>query len=148
MTQLVDGMTGLEQVQAVQLGTLPRPGIAGLVGFTLSRVDLGDVEATLETRTDMTNPMGSVHGGIAATLLDTVMGCAVHTVLDAGEGYTTTDLHVHYVRGVPPGRRIVATGTVVHRGRRLATAEGRVVDERGRLVAHGTTSCMVFPAPR
>ncbi len=96
----------------------------------------------------MTNPMGSVHGGIAATLLDTVMGCAVHTVLDDGESYTTTDLHVHYVRGVNPGKTIVATGTVVHRGRRLATAEGRVLDERGRLVAHGTTSCMVFPAPR
>ena len=74
----------------------------------------------------MTNPMGSVHGGIAATLLDTVMGCAVHTVLDDGESYTTTDLHVHYVRGVNPGKTIVATGTVVHRGRRLATAEGRV----------------------
>jgi uncharacterized protein (TIGR00369 family) len=145
MTQL-DPAPGLEQVRAVQSGALPSPGIAGLVGFTLSRVDHGDVEATLVTRADMTNPMGSVHGGIAATLLDTVMGCAVHTVLDAGEGYTTTDLHVHYVRGVQPGKMVVATGTVVHRGRRLATAEGRVVDEQGRLVAHGTTSCMVFPA--
>jgi uncharacterized protein (TIGR00369 family) len=149
MTQLdLTVASGLEQVRAVQAGVLPRPGIAGLVGFELSRVDPGDVEATLATRPDMTNPMGSVHGGIAATLLDTVMGCAVHTVLDAGESYTTTDLHVHYVRGVHPGKTIVATGTVVHRGRRLATAEGRILDERGRLVAHGTTSCMVFPAPR
>ena len=141
-------MSGLEQVLAVQSGDLPAPGIAGLVGFTLSRVEPGDVEATLVTRADMTNPMGSVHGGIAATLLDTVMGCAVHTVLDDSESYTTTDLHVHYVRGVNPGKTIVATGTVMHRGGRLATAEGRVLDERGRLVAHGTTSCMIFPAPR
>ena len=146
MTQL-DTPAGLEQVRAVQSGALPRPGIAGLIGFTLSRVDAGDVEATLATRADMTNPMGGVHGGIAATLLDTVMGCAVHTVLEPGETYTTTDLHVHYVRGVNPGSTITATGTVVHRGRRLATAEGRVLDERGRLVAHGTTSCMLFSAP-
>jgi acyl-CoA thioesterase len=138
--------TGLDQVRAVQSGELPRPGIAGLVGFMLSRVEAGEVDAVLETRSDMTNPMGSVHGGIAATLLDTVMGCAVHTVLDPGESYTTTDLHVHYVRGVQPGRTIVATGTILHRGRRFATAEGRVVDDHGRLVAHGTTSCMVFPA--
>jgi uncharacterized protein (TIGR00369 family) len=143
----LDDATGLEQVRAVQSGLLPRPGMAGLVGFTLTRVDLGDVEATLDTHDAMTNPMGSVHGGIAATLLDTVMGSAVHTVLDPGESYTTTDLHVYYVRGVAPGTTIAATGTIVHRGRRLATAEGRVLDERGRLVAHGTTSCMVFPAP-
>jgi acyl-CoA thioesterase len=147
MTQL-DATDGLEQVRAVQSGALPRPGIAGLIGFRLSQVDLGEVEATLDTRADMTNPMGGVHGGIAATLLDTVMGCAVHTVLEPGEAYTTTDLHVHYVRGVDPGTTITATGTVVHRGRRLATAEGRVLDEGGRLVAHGTTSCMLFPAPR
>jgi uncharacterized protein (TIGR00369 family) len=118
--------------------------MARLVGFTLTRVDAGDVEASLVTRDDMTNPMGTVHGGIAATLLDTVMGCAVHTVLDDGEAYTTTDLHVRYVRGVAPGATLTATGTVTHRGRRLATGEGRVVDDRGRLVAHGTTSCMIF----
>lgn len=139
-------MTGLDQIRAVQDGTLPRPGIAGLVGFTLSRVEAGEVEATLETRVDMSNPMGTLHGGIAATLLDTAMGCAVHTVLDAGESYTTTDLHVHYVRAVAPGTTVVATGNVVHRGRRLATAEGRVVDDRGHVVAHATTTCMVFPA--
>ena len=95
----------------------------------------------------MTNPMGSVHGGIAATLLDTVMGCAVQTTLDDGEAFTTTDLQVHYVRTVNPGMAVHATGTVIHRGRRLATAEGRLVDERGKLVAHATTSCMILPSP-
>ena len=148
MTQLTTETTGLEQVRQVQSGELDPPGIAGLIGFRLTRVDQGDVEATLATRPDMANPMGSVHGGIAATLLDTVMACAVHTELEPGETYTTTDLHVHYVRGVNPGTSLVALGTITHKGRRLATAEGRLVDERGRLVAHGTTSCMVFPAPR
>jgi uncharacterized protein (TIGR00369 family) len=69
----------------------------------------------------------------------------VHTVLDEGESYTTTDLHLHYVRATSPGATLTATGSITHRGRRLATAEGRLVDERGKLVAHGTTSCMVFP---
>jgi uncharacterized protein (TIGR00369 family) len=137
-------VNGLNLIRAVQRGDLPAPGIAGLVGFALSRVEPGEVDATLVTRSDMTNPMGTVHGGIAATLLDTVMGCAVQTVLDDGEGYTTTDLHVHYVRAVSPGATLTARGVVLHRGRRLATAEGRLVDERDRLVAHGTTSCMVF----
>src|SRR5213078_3915352 len=100
MKQLIppSATTGLDLVRAVQRGGAPVPGIARLLGFILTRVDAGDVEAVLETRDDMTNPMGTVHGGIAATLLDTVMGCAVHTVLDAGEGYTTTDLQVRYVR--------------------------------------------------
>ena len=98
----------------------------------------------LETRDDMTNPMGTCTAAIAATLLDTVMGCAVHTMLDEGESYTTTDLQVHYVRTVIPGTTVTATGTVTHRGRRLATGEGRLVDDRGKLVAHGTTSCMIF----
>jgi uncharacterized protein (TIGR00369 family) len=137
-------MSGLDAIRAVQAGERPAPGIAQLIGFDLTRVEPGEVDATLATRADMTNPMGTVHGGIAATLLDTVMGCAVQTVLDEGEGYTTTDLHVHYVRAVAPGATLTATGTVLHRGRRLATAEGRLTDERGRLVAHGTTSCMVF----
>jgi len=137
---------GIDAVRAVQRGDVPGPGIARLLGFTLTRVEAGAVDAVLETSDEMTNPMHTVHGGIAATLLDTVMGCAVHTVLDEGEAYTTTDLHVRYVRAVAPGTILTATSTITHRGRRLATGDGRVVDEEGRLVAHGTTSCMIFPA--
>jgi uncharacterized protein (TIGR00369 family) len=138
-------MSGVAMLQAIKAGVAPAPGIADLLGFTLTRVQPGHVECTLETRDDMTNPMGSVHGGIAATLLDTVMGCAVQTVIDDGETFTTTDLQVHYVRTVMPGATVHAVGTVVHRGRRLATAEGRLLDERGKLVAHATTSCMILP---
>jgi uncharacterized protein (TIGR00369 family) len=145
MTQLESG-TGIERLRAVQAGAVPGPGIARLLGFTLTRVQPGEVQAALDARDDMTNPMGTIHGGVGATLLDTVMGCAVQTVLDDREAYTTTDLHVHYVRAVTPGASLTATGTVLHRGRRLATAEGKLVDERGRLIAHGTTSCMVFAA--
>jgi uncharacterized protein (TIGR00369 family) len=139
-----DRISGVAILRAIQAGELPGPGIANLLGFTLTRVQPGHVECTLVTRDDMTNPMGSIHGGIAATLLDTAMGCAVHTVLDEGESYTTTDLQVRYLRSVAPGTRLHATGTVVHRGRRLATAEGRLTDDRGKLVAQATTGCMIM----
>ena len=151
MTQRMPQRTSYERVgvarlRAIQSGDLPEPGIARLLGFTLTTIEPGHVACELLTRDDMTNPMGSVHGGIAATLLDTVMGCAVQTVLDAGESFTTTDLQIRYVRAVQPGARVRAEGTVVHRGRRLATAEGRLVDEEGKAVAHATTACMILPA--
>jgi uncharacterized protein (TIGR00369 family) len=134
--------SGLDRVRAIRDGRRGAPGIAGLIGFTLTTVDPGVVECELVARDDMTNPMGTVHGGIAATLLDTAMGCAVQTVLDT-PAWTTTDLHIHYVRSVRPGETLRARGEVVHCGRRLITAEGRLVDSRGKLVAHGTTSCLV-----
>ena len=101
---------------------------------------------SLVTRPDFTNPLGTVHGGIAATLLDSVMGCAVHSTLAPGVGYTTLELKVNYIRSArTDGRRLVGEGKVVHAGRRTATAEGRIVDERGALVAHATTTCLVLP---
>ena len=138
--------TGLDALRAVQAGEVPAPGIARLLGFSLTVVEHGHVECELLTRDDMTNPMGSVHGGIAATLLDTVMGCAVHSVLPADARYTTTDLQVRYVRPVVPGTRVRARGTVVHQGRRLVTAVGELVDDADRLVAHATTGCLVTTA--
>ncbi|MGD9702038.1 MAG: PaaI family thioesterase [Acidimicrobiia bacterium] len=139
-------MTGLEQLRAALGGELPPPGVGRLLGMELGELEEGRVAFTLETRPELGNPLGTVHGGIAATLLDSAMGCAVHSLLRAGERYTTLDLHVHYVRAIPlePGR-ITATGSIVHRGGRTATAEGRIVDAAGRLMAHGTTTCMVFP---
>jgi uncharacterized protein (TIGR00369 family) len=94
----------------------------------------------------MYNPIGSVHGGIAATILDSSLGCAVHTTLEAGVGYTTSDLQVRYVRaiGAETGR-ILAESSVVHSGRRLATAEGRLyVESSGQLLAHASTSCLIL----
>ena len=137
---------GLELVRAVQAGSAPVPGIARLLGFTLDSVEPGQVVAVLATRDDMTNPMGTVHGGVAATLLDTVMGCAVHTTLPAGVGYTTSDLQVRYIRAMGDHTgRVLAEGKVLHSGKRTATAEGRLfVQADGHLIAHGTTGCVVF----
>jgi uncharacterized protein (TIGR00369 family) len=94
----------------------------------------------------MYNPIGSVHGGIAATLLDSCMGCAVHTTLVAGVGYTTTDLQVRYIRGMSHATgRVLAEGRVVHRGRRTATAEGRLfVESDETLLAHGSAGCVIL----
>jgi acyl-CoA thioesterase len=129
------------------MGSGERPGIGGLLGMSAELVEEGTVSFSVTTRPEFSNPLGMVHGGIAATLLDSVMGCAVHTTLGQGEGYSTVDLHVHYTRPIPLDLgRITATGTVVHRGRRIATAEGRVLDDDGRLLAHATTTCLVMSA--
>jgi uncharacterized protein (TIGR00369 family) len=143
----VGRMTGLEIMQRVASGELPPPGIAVLLGMSV--VDVGDGYATFELSPDerMLNPIGSVHGGIAATLLDSCMGCAVHTTLPAGVGYTTAQLNLHYLRSMQPGMGPVrATGTVIHRGRKQSTAEAKLVDDRGRLLAHGSTTCLILGA--
>ncbi len=94
----------------------------------------------------MYNPLGSVHGGVAATLLDSCMGCAVHTTLPAGVGYTTTDIQIRYIRAMRESSgRVLAEGRVVHAGKRTATADGRLfVESSGELIAHGTTACAIF----
>jgi uncharacterized protein (TIGR00369 family) len=121
------------------------PTIGQLLGMRFDEVEHGRVVVSLETRPDFANPLGTVHGGIAATMLDSVMGCAVHTTLAAGVGYTTLELKVNYVRAArTDGRTLTAEGTVIHAGRRTATAEGKVLDERGKLVAHGTTTCLII----
>jgi uncharacterized protein (TIGR00369 family) len=138
-------LSGLEVMQRVASGELPPPGIAVLLGMSV--VEVGDGFATFELSPDerMLNPIGSVHGGIAATLLDSCMGCAVHTTLAPGLGYTTAQLNLHYLRSMQPGMGPVrATGTVLHRGRKQATAEARLVDGEGRLLAHGTTTCLIL----
>jgi uncharacterized protein (TIGR00369 family) len=124
-----------------------RVGIGALLGMTADTVEEGTVSFSLSTKADFANPLGIVHGGIAATMLDSAMGCAVHTTLGDGEGYSTVDLHVHYTRPIPLDLgEIRATGTVVHRGRRIATAEGKVHDADGRLLAHATTTCLIMSA--
>jgi uncharacterized protein (TIGR00369 family) len=142
-------LTGFETMQAILDGRAPRPGIAGLLGMRLVEVGEGRAAFEVNTRPDFANPLGTVHGGIAATLLDSAMGCAVHTTLPAGDGYTTVDLAVTYLRAVPfDGVALRAEGEVIHVGGRVATAEGRLVDDEGRLVATATTTCMVFRGGR
>jgi uncharacterized protein (TIGR00369 family) len=136
---------GLETLRAIRDGRTPRPGIGTLLQMRLTDVDEGRAAFELEARPELGNPLGTVHGGVAATMLDSAMGCAVHTTLAPGEAYTTVDLAVTFVRAVRyDGRTLRAEGSVVHVGGRIATAEGRVHDGDGRLVATGTTTCMVF----
>ncbi|MCP2275065.1 PaaI family thioesterase [Nocardia amikacinitolerans] len=137
-------LSGLELLKtAMSLEDRP-PFIGDLLGIEAETLEHGKVVFSLRTRPEFANPLGSTHGGICATLLDSVLGCAVHT-LEAGVGYTTLELKINYIRSVPTdGRKLTATGTTIHVGRTTATAEGRVVDDQGRLVAHATTTCVIF----
>jgi len=139
-------MSGLEFLRAIVAGTLPPPPIAKLIGVSLAEVEFGRAVFELEPAEWQYNPIGAVHGGVAATLLDSAMGCAVQSTLTAGVGYTTTDLQVRYVRAMGTDTGPVrAEGTVVHAGRRLVTAQGQIIaTNSGKLIAHATTACMVL----
>lgn len=142
----VQHMTGLEFLRfATSMTRDQRPPIIGdLFDFEVEDLAEGRAVFSMAAAPTAANPLGTLHGGACATLLDSVMGCAVHTTLPAGVGYGTLELKVNYIRSVPvDGRRLTATGTTIHVGRTTATAEGRVLDVEGRLVAHGTTTCMI-----
>jgi uncharacterized protein (TIGR00369 family) len=139
-----DELSGMELLQMASTGAEVRPFIGSLLGMTIDEVGHGRVTMSVTSRPDMANPLGTLHGGICATLLDSAMGSAVHTTLEAGVGYGTLELKVNYIRSVPvDGVKLTATAHTIHVGRKTATAEGRVYDEQGRLVAHGTTTCMI-----
>jgi uncharacterized protein (TIGR00369 family) len=139
-------VTGLEFLRAIGAGELPAAPIAELLGFEPVEVEEGRVVFAAVPEERHYNPIGTVHGGLAATLLDSAMGCAVHSTLPAGVGYTTLELKVNFVRPITTETgRILCEGTVVHRGGRVSTAEGRVFAEvDGALLAHGTTTCLIF----
>jgi uncharacterized protein (TIGR00369 family) len=137
--------SGLDLIRSVQAGQIPRPGVARLLDMRMTEVEEGRVVFEIDAKPEFGNPLGTVHGGITATLLDSALGCAVQTSLPAGASYTTLDLSVTYVKAVPyDGRSLRGEGTTVHIGGRIATAEGRVTDGDGRLVATATATCMVF----
>lgn len=139
--------SGLDVMQRMAAGELPPPPVALVLGFGPSEIAEGRCVFATEPGEHQYNPLGTVHGGVIATLLDSAMGCAVQTTLPAATGYTTTDLQVRYVRPVTDrSGRLECEGTVVHRGARLATAEGRLTDAHGRLLAHATTSCLILAA--
>src|SRR5882757_9477306 len=136
---------GIELMQGIMDGALPVPPIAHSLGFLLVEVSQGRAVFQGTPTFDFYNPIGSVHGGWIATLLDSCVGCAVHTALPAGKGYTTLELKVNYVRAVTEATGpIRAEGKLIHLGGRVATAEGRIVDPSGRLYAHCTTTCLIL----
>jgi uncharacterized protein (TIGR00369 family) len=138
-------MSGLELMSALVRGELPRPPVADLVDFDLAKVAEGEVEFQFEPREFHYNPIGTVHGGIIATLLDSALGCCVHTTVPAGGGYTTLEIKVNYVKAVLAATgRMHCTARVIHRGRRVATAEAWLRAADGALYAHGSTTCMIF----
>jgi uncharacterized protein (TIGR00369 family) len=138
-------VTGLEQLRAAETAG-GFPGIGELLGMEILALGEGHVEIGLMTRAEFANPAGSLHGGISATLLDSVLALAVHSTLPDGVGYTTLDLAVKYLRPVAvAGVRLRAIGNVVHRGRQVVTGEATVRDEADRLVATGTATCLVVP---
>jgi uncharacterized protein (TIGR00369 family) len=139
-------MTGLEFLRAIAAGELPGAPIAELLGFEPVEAEEGRVVFAAIPDARHYNPIGTVHGGLAATLLDSAMGCAVHSTLPAGVGYTTLELKVNFTRPITTDTgRILCEGELVHRGGRVATAEGRVFAEAtGKLLAHGTTTCLIL----
>jgi uncharacterized protein (TIGR00369 family) len=142
----VRSLDGLSLMKGIMEGRFPAPPISRALGFSISHIEHGRVTFDYEPVFDHYNPLGSVHGGIAATLLDSVMGCCIHTTLKAGTGYTTVEIKVNYVRAMTDKTGLVqAEGKIINVGSRIATSEGRLVDSAGRLLAHGTTTCLIFP---
>ena len=140
--------SGLETMQAIRDGVLPPPPIAMLMQMGIAAIEEGRVEFTCTLDESVYNPIGVVHGGLVCTMLDTVAGCAVHTTLPAGVAYTSIELKVSYLRAVHANSGpLTAVGRVVKPGRRVAFAEGEVLDAAGRTVATASSSLLVFPVP-
>ncbi|MDP9045410.1 MAG: PaaI family thioesterase [Pseudomonadota bacterium] len=143
----VAGLSGMEVFAKMFSGTLPYPPIGATLDFLPVQIEPG--RAVFQGRPSLRhyNPLGTVHGGWMASLLDSCVGCAVHSTLPAGKGYTTAELKINYVRPVTTRVALVrATGTVIHVGARMATAEGRLVGPDGKLYAHASTTCFIFDA--
>ena len=145
--EILKSYDGLGFLQAIIAGTLPQPPISELLSFHLAEVENGHAvfEGLPEFR--HCNPIGSVHGGIAATLLDSALGCAIFSTLHKGDTWTTLELKLNFVRPMTKDTGPVrAEGRIIHRGRTVATSEGDLKDRAGKLYAHATTTCMIFPA--
>jgi uncharacterized protein (TIGR00369 family) len=140
-------MSGLEFVQGLVTGALPLNSMARTLGYDIVEVSPGRVAITAEPTDAHLNPAGTVHGGLIATLLDSCMGLAIHSTLDRGVDQTTVEFKISLLRPITPETGLIrAEGVVVSRGRRIGMAEGRVTDVQGRLLAHGTTTCLIFEA--
>jgi len=146
LARLGGAASGIDLLQRMIRGELPPPPIAELLGFRLVQVEPGFARFEIEPAEYHYNPIGVVHGGVAGTLLDSAMGCSVHTTLPPKTAYTTLEFKVNLVRAVTKDTGLLTCeGRVVHGGKRAATAEGRLTDRDGKLYAHGSTTCMIFP---
>jgi uncharacterized protein (TIGR00369 family) len=142
------GLSGLQYMEKLIAGEIAPPPIMKLIGYDLVEVAPGRAVFGTTPAEQHYNPIGVVHGGIAMTLLDSAMGCAVHTTLPRGMGYTTLEVKINLVRAVTRDTGpLRAIGKVIHQGRSTATAEGRLEDAAGKLYAHGTTTCILIGTP-
>ncbi len=136
-------MTGLQLLQAMSRGELPRASISETIPMTMEAIDAGSVRFVATADKRHLNPLGGVHGGFAATVLDSVTGCAVHSTLEAGVGYGTVDLNVKMVKAVPIDTPLVAEGRVLHVSRTIGVSEGTLKTQDGTLLAHATATCVI-----
>lgn len=138
---------GLVLFRRMLAGEIPAPPMAAVMNMSVTRAEHGSVTFSSVPDAKLLNPMGSIHGGYALTLLDSCMACAVHSTLKAGQAYTSVEVKVNFVRPITPNMGVLnAVGTVLNAGRRIATSEGKIVGDNGKLYAHGTTTCLIFPA--
>ena len=141
-------MSGLDLLLAMGAGKLPMPPMHEVIPMVPVVAEHGAVTFEAEPASRFYNPLGTVHGGYAATLLDTAMGCAVHSTLKAGQGYSTLEFKVSFVRAMSESTgKVRIEGKIINRGRQVATAEGSLLDARDRLLAHATTTCLLFSLP-
>ena len=140
----IEKMTGLDIMQAIVREELPHPTMSETIPMKVVHVEEGKVVFNAIANEKHLNPQGGVHGGFAATVLDSVTGCATHTVLAAGEGYGTTDLNVKMCRPLPFNTKLIAEGKVINAGRNLVISEGYIRDEDGKLYAHATATNMII----
>ena len=138
-------MSGLQLLTAIMEGQLPAPPIQQALDFRLVHVERGSTAFVGNPKLEYYNPIGSVHGGFTAALLDSCMACAVHSTLEAGFSYATIEIKVNYVRAITSDTgEVRAEGKVINSGKRIATAEGRLFDSTGKLYAHGSTTCLIL----
>ena len=137
-------MTDLEFLQAMRDGDILRASISETIPMDLYEIASGTVRFKVKVDQRHLNPLGGVHGGFAATVLDSVTGCAIHTLLDAGVGYGTTDLNIKMCRPIPLNKELLAIGQMINRSKNLGISEGKIIDEDGKLYAHATATCMIM----
>ena len=143
--RMVQGeLSGFELLQSIIDGKAPMPPMAQTIPMAIISLASGSVVFTATAGQQHLNPLGGVHGGFAATVLDSVTGCAVHSLLESGVGYATVDLNVKMIRPVPRDRELTVIGKVINMSSRLAVSEGRLEDDDGKILAHATATCMIL----
>ncbi|MCF8070439.1 MAG: PaaI family thioesterase [Desulfobacterales bacterium] len=137
-------MTGLAFLQAMQKGALPYPAMWDTMNIKIADVSTGEIKFIVMADDRHTNSQGGVHGGFSETVMDSVTGCAIHTMLEKGVGFATTDLTVKMVRPIPENVELSAIGKVINLSKNLGVSEGRIVDESSKLYVHATASCFIL----